>query len=328
MAKKCNSNLNTAKKKKNDEFYTRLIDIEDELKHYKDYFSNKIVYCNCDDPYRSNFVKYFITNFETLNLKQLVVTCYKHPGVNENKFEDGSDIPIKFVYNGGDIDDAIVTPLEGDGDFRSDECIAILNEVDVVVTNPPFSLFRDFIDILIENNSNFIVVGSQNDIANVNVFNYLHKGKLWLGVNNIKQFICYVEDESNINKNVKFDKDLGCYMATFGNIGWYTNIEHDKRIDEIELTKTYNPIDYPVYDNYDAISVSRVKDIPKDYDGEMGVPTTFIKNYNPNQFEIIGNSYQLARPTVVNGKIKKVRRFYVNEKCLYDRIVIKNRKLK
>ena len=329
-----NRNLNKAKKAKNDEFYTKLSDIENELSHYKDHFRDKIIYCNCDDPYRSNFVKYFALNFKFLGLKQLIATCYKHPDVDDSDFEEVSDRPIKWVYNGEQIEEqnypdlskAVVIELKGDGDFRSEECVALLKECDIVVTNPPFSLFRDFVDLLIENDKKFITIGSQNNISNINIFNYIHQSKLWLGINNVNKFICHVSDEKNINKNVKFDPELNLYIAVFGNIGWYTNLEHDKRNKDIILYKKYNENDYPKYDNYNAINVSRVKEIPSDYAGLMGVPITFMKNYNPNQFEIIGNSHQLAEPTLVKGKIKKVRRFYLNEKCLYDRIIIRNRK--
>ena len=314
-----NSNLHKAKKAKNDEFYTKLSDIENELSHYKDYFRDKIIYCNCDDPYRSNFVKYFALNFKFFGLKQLIATCYKHPDVDESNFEKVSDRPIKWVYNGEqiegqnypDLSKAIVTNLEGDGDFRSKECLSILKECDIVVTNPPFSLFREFVDIIINYKKQFLLIGSINAITYKGIFPLLRDNKVWLGYNVSNGSMDFIQEDLNT-------KGVPSY--------WYTNLEHDKRNNELILFKKYNNIDYPTYDNYDAINVNRVKEIPCDYTGLMGVPITIMSKYNPKQFEIIGNSYQLAKPTLVKGKIKKVRRFYLNEKCLYDRIIIRNRK--
>ena len=302
-----NSNLRKAAKVKNDEFYTRLTDIENELSHYRDHFKNKIVYCNCDDPYRSNFVQYFALNFKFLGLKQLVATCYKHPDIDDSQFENVADRPIKWVYNGEqiegqnypDLSKAIVTNLEGDGDFRSEECLEILNQCDIVVTNPPFSLFREFVNTLINFEKNFLIIGNNGAIIYKDIFPLLRDDKVWLGYDIVKQFIVNVSDPSKLNKNVEWDAEQNCYIAKFGNICWYTNLSHDKRNEEIILYKKYNNEEYPTYDNYNAINVNKIKDIPCDYKGIMGVPITFLNKYNPLQFEIIGmgNTREFFTPT-------------------------------
>lgn len=330
-----NSNLRKAAKVKNDEFYTRLSDIENELSHYKEHFKNKIIYCNCDDPYRSNFVQYFALNFKFLGLKQLVATCYKHPDIDDSQFEKVADKPIKWVYNGEqiegqnypDLSKAIVTNLESDGDFRSKECLSILKECDIVVTNPPFSLFRDFVNTMLDFNKQFLIIGNQNAITYKEVFPLLRDDKVWLGYDIVKQFIVNVSDSSKLNKNVEWDIEQNCYIAKFGNICWYTNLEHDKRNEEIILFKKYNKEEYPTYDNYDAINVNKIKDIPCNYKGIMGVPITFIDKYNPKQFEILDLSphfFMIQQQGL--SKPKQLSLQNVGRKDPYARILIRNRK--
>ena len=311
--KKNNRNLNKAKKAKNDEFYTKLSDIENELSHYKDHFRDKIIYCNCDDPYRSNFVQYFALNFKFLGLKQLIATCYKHPDIDDSQFEKVAEQPIKWVYNGEqiegqnypDLSKAIVTNLEGDGDFRSEDCLAILNECDMVVTNPPFSLFRDYIDVIMESKKEFLIIGSLGAICFKNTFPYILDGKMWLGYNKHGSGMEFITDNLDTKKVPVY---------------WYTNLEHNKRNEELILFKKYNTEEYIKYDEYDAIEVSRVKEIPVNYTGKMGVPITFLNKYNPKQFEILG----LCR--YIEDNPNPGIRFSISGKQKYARIVIRNRK--
>lgn len=276
MAKK-NSNLNQAKKAKNDEFYTQLSDIERELSHYKEHFRGKTVLCNCDDPYISNFFRYFAYNFEHLGLKRLITTCYKNQTMDLFS-SNNSEQAIWLEYFGDKNGDRVPNPEEigihnfkGDGDFRSAECIELLKQADIVVTNPPFSLFREYVAQLIEYNKKFLIIGSKNAISYKEIFPLLQKNKMWIGITGVKTFM----------------KPYG-ETQTFGNVGWYTNLVHKKRHEELILYKTYNPEDYQKYDNYNAIEVAKVSDIPCDYDGIMGVPITFLDKYNPSQFEILG----------------------------------------
>lgn len=258
-----NKNLHKAKNAKNDEFYTQLTDIEKELMHYKEHFKDKIVYCNCDDPEWSNFWKYFHLNFAHLGLKKLIATFY-HIGNSVYKME----------YTGGndnDISAGTKTPLKGNGDFRSEECIETLKESDIVVTNPPFSLFREYVATLIEHNKSFLIIGNLHAITYKDFFPFLQNNLVWTGNNNVKEF---VQPDGSIKK--------------FGNIGWYTNLDIKKRHEKLILWKTYDSVSYPKYDNYDAIEVAKVADIPVDYDGVMGVPISFIDKYCPEQFDIIG----------------------------------------
>ena len=316
-----NSKLRKAAKVKNDEFYTRLTDIENELFHYKDHFKNKIIYCNCDDPYRSNFVKYFALNFKFLGLKQLVATCYKHPDTDDSQFEKVVDRPIKWVYNGEqiegqnhpDLSKAIVTNLEGDGDFRSEECLDILKDCDIVVTNPPFSLFREFVNTLVDFEKKFLIIGSKNAIAYKEVFPLLKDDIAWLGYSVLSGSMYFVQEDLT-------EKGIPSF--------WYTNLEHDKINEEIRLFKKYNEIEYPTYDNYNAINVDRVKDIPCDYKGIMGVPITFMTKYNPKQFEILN-----ADDFIIDNRVPKKKHGLIkdsagriNGKSKYARIVIRNRK--
>ena len=286
-----NTSLIKANKAKNDEFYTQLADIEEELKHYKKHFMGKTVLCNCDDPYESNFFKYFAMKFNHLGLKKLIATCYdSSPIVGEqlSLFPDKRPYMIQITEvidenRDGAIDltdveyllknKKNITRKLKNGDFRSDECVKVLKEADIVVTNPPFSLFREYIAQLLEYNKKFIVIGSQNAITYKNFFPLLKSNSVWLGFNAVKEFR---KPDGTIQK--------------FGNVCWFTNLDHQKRHEELDLYKRYTAEEYPHYDNYDAINVDRVTDIPEDYYGVMGVPITFLDKYNPEQFEIVGIS--------------------------------------
>ena len=283
MAK--NKNLHSAKNKKNDEFYTQLSDIEKELQYYTQYFEDKVVFCNCDDPEESNFWNYFALNFEHLKLKKLISIHYE-----TTKPSYKLEITKGIDLNGdGKINklDTVKTPLKQNGDFRSPECIEILKEADIVVTNPPFSLFREYIAQLMEYNKKFLVLGSQNAITYKEIFSLIKNNKLWLGVS---------LDGRNIwfripNSYKKFHKmENGIKYAFVAGTIWWTNLEHEKRSKDITLYKKYNSKEYTKYDNYDAIEVAKVKEIPEDYQGVMGVPITFLHKYSPTQFEILGMS--------------------------------------
>ena len=272
--------LALAKKNKKDEFYTQLTDIEKELNHYKEHFKNKVVFCNCDDPKESNFFKYFALNFKYLQLKRLVATHYNE-GEKSYKLEIVEDINKDGKIN---LDDAITTPLKGNGDFRSDECIKILEESDIVVTNPPFSLFREYIAQLIEYNKKFVIVGHQNAISYKEIFQLIKENKIWLGYGfkgGAGHFINkFYEDYASAS-----DRKEG--MIRVSGVHWFTNLEIKKRQEDIILYKKYNEENYPKYDNFDAINIDVTKQIPMDYKGYMGVPITFMDKYNPEQFEII-----------------------------------------
>lgn len=312
-----NKTLQAARKEKNDEFYTQLADIENELKHYRQHFEGKTVLCNCDDPYESNFFKYFAMNFNFLKLKKLIATCYDSSPIAFTQLSllgDGKTIPngsrkayrIELTgvkdYNGdGAIDLADVEymlrygdnppkKLNGNGDFRSEECLELLKQADIVVTNPPFSLFREYVAKLIEYDKKFIIIGNQNAITYKEIFPLLKDNKMWLGYNSGAQIF---RVPTTIERKNLFVRD-GVTYAKFGNICWYTNLEQPKRHELLPLYKKYTPEEYPKYDNYDAIEVSKVAEIPCDYvslencNGIMGVPITFLDKYNPEQFEIIG----------------------------------------
>ena len=285
-----NSNLTKAKTDKNDEFYTQLPDIENELRHYKAHFKDKIIYCNCDDPLVSNFFRYFSLNFAHLGLKKLIATCYQSDNAGV-RTDLSSDTAVKIEYSGGDIVDGmpvaadmVVTPLEGDGDFRSDECIEILKSSDIVVTNPPFSLFREYIAQLMEYEKSFVIIGSMNAITYKEFFPLLKHNQVWLGNKSGGLEFEVPMDFEQKNTYIKGDKKY----AKFGNIVWFTNLDFARRHEDIVLYRQYNADEYPTYDNYDAIEVAKVKDIPVDYDGVMGVPITFLQSHNPKQFEILG----------------------------------------
>ena len=278
-----NANLHKAKDAKNDEFYTQLTDVSKELMHYKQNFKDKTVLCNCDDPTLSAFWKYFHLNFSALGLKKLISTHY-----------DKTQPTYKMEYTGGndnDIEVGVKTSLEGNGDFRNQECLDILDEADIVVTNPPFSLFREYVAVLMEHEKKFLIIGSLNAIKYSECFPFIMNNQMWLGNNNVHNFM---QPDGTVKK--------------FGNINWYTNLDFAKRHEKIILRKEYNDKEYPKYETYDAIEVSKVTNIPVNYNGIMGVPISFMSKYNPEQFEIVGefnhgsdNIFDLAKP-IINGK--------------------------
>ena len=279
-----NANLNKAKAAKNDEFYTQLTDISKELIHYKQNFKDKTVLCNCDDPTLSAFWKYFHLNFSAIGLKKLISTHY-----------DKKEPTYKMVYEGGndnDVEVGVKTPLQGNGDFRNQECIELLKESDIVVTNPPFSLFREYVAQLMEYKKKFIIIGNKNAVTNKDFFPLLKDNKVWIGYNSPAEF----NTPEGVTKKIN------------GLSRWFTNLDIKKRHEKLVLWKTYTPEEYPLYDNYEAINVNKVAEIPVDYDGIMGVPISFMSKYNPEQFEIVGefnhgsdNIFDLAKP-IINGK--------------------------
>lgn len=312
--------LRKAREVKADEFYTQLEDIELEMKHYKQHFKGKTVFCNCDDPYESNFFKYFAMNFNYLGLKKLIATCYVSSpvmytqlslfGDMEQTFEKPAD-PNKKPYkveitevtdeNGDgafDLDDIkqllkskknVCTVLKGDGDFRSEECIELLKEADIVVTNPPFSLFREYIAQLVEYQKRFLIIGNVNAVAYKEVFPLIKDNKVWLGASihsGDREF--RVPDSYPLNAAGCRIDELGIKYIRVKGVRWFTNLEYEERHEDLILYKSYTPEEYPHYDNYDAINVGTTADIPADYYGIMGVPITFLDKYNPEQFEIIG----------------------------------------
>ena len=331
MAKSLNKNLHQAKNAKKDEFYTQLADIENELKHYKDHFRGKTVFCNCDDPRVSNFFHYFSHRFESLGLKKLITTCYKNQNMDLFSTHE-NEKAVMLEYNGdknGDktpnAEEIGIIELQGDGDFRSAESIELLKQADIVVTNPPFSLFREYVAQLMEYDKKFIIVGSMNAITYKEIFQLMKENKIWLGngfsagnayfaTPHIKEFAAGV-----------YNEETG--LVKFRNIHWFTNLDIEKRHEELDLFKTYSPEEYPKYDHYDAINVDKTKDIPGDYPGAMGVPITFLDKFNPDQFEIIDG---LNRYSILDGPTDETRGKYmaqVNGKPIYVRIIIKNKKL-
>lgn len=290
MAK--NSNLVAARAAKADEFYTQLSDIERELRHYKKHFAGKTVYLNCDDPRASNFFHYFSYNFEKLQLKKLIASCYKSQSVD--LFSQGdAEKAVYLEYEGDkngsgvpDVEEIGVKQFDSDGDFRSSESIELLKQADVVVTNPPFSLFREYLAQLIEFDKKFLVIGPTGAITYKEVFPLIKGNRVWLG-NGFQSGNAYFSttDPTGYAKGV-YNAETG--LVKFRNVSWFTNLDIAKRHEELVLYRTYTPDAYPSYDNYDAIEVSRVKEIPVDWEGAMGVPITFLDSYNPEQFEILG----------------------------------------
>lgn len=302
IKKVLNKNLHSAKKGKNDEFYTQLEDIERELKHYKEHFKDKVVYCNCDDPRVSNFFHYFSYNFEHLGLKKLIATCYKSK--ERDLFSDNqSEVAIYLEYNGdknGDnvpnVEEIGIHHLKGDGDFRSSESIELLKQADIVVTNPPFSLFREYVAQLVEYDKKFVIIGNQNAITYKDTFQLVKENKIWFGHSihsGDREF--RVPDSYPLNASGnRIDENGNKYIRVKG-VRWFTNLDYKERYEDLILYKTYNEKEYLKYDNYDAININKTKEIPMDYAGVMGVPITFLDKYNPTQFEIIGNEYNLNR---------------------------------
>lgn len=328
-----NKLLNTAKTAKKDEFYTQLSDIENELRHYRPHFKGKTVLCNCDDPRVSNFFKYFAINFEILGLKKLIATCYKNnePDLfSQNAAEQAVYIIYEGDKNGNKVPDPSemeVLPLQGDGDFRSQECIELLKQADIVCTNPPFSLFREYVAQLIQYDKKFIIIGNQNALHYSEIFPLIKEDKIWLGYGfkgGATHFISKYEDVATAG-----DHKEG--MIRVSGVIWLTNLEIQKRHEMLILYKTYNPSDYPKYDNYEAINVDKTQDIPVDYYGAMGVPDTFLDKYNPDQFEIIGlGCGDLAKQIGItkNYRGRTDVAYTINGKhtCPYSRIIIRRKK--
>lgn len=339
--KALNRSFQAAKKAKEDEFYTQLADIERELKHYRKHFKGKVVYCNCDDPRISNFFHYFSYNFQKLGLKKLITTCYKNQEPDLFSRND-SEQAIYLEYDGQKDGSNVPAPedigqnyLEGDGDFRSAESIRLLEQADIVVTNPPFSLFREYVGQLIEYDKQFLIVGNQNAVTYSELSQLLRENKIWLGTRS-GDMSFRVPDYYPPRKTRFWIDEDGRKWRSMGNACWFTNLDHNKRHEDLILYRTYEPAEYPTYANYEAIEVSRTSDIPKDYPGAMGVPITFLDKHNPDQFEILGNSRELSTPmsdiaekgTYMQGG----PRFYLPNgdgtfRRLYDRIVIRNKRL-
>lgn len=286
-----NKNLNKAKSSKKDEFYTQLPDIERELKHYKKHFKDKVVYCNCDDPRVSNFFHYFSYNFEKLGLKKLIATCYKNQNMDLFSQND-SEHAIYLEYNGDkngnfvpDPEEIGINPLKDDGDFRSIESIELLKQADIVVTNPPFSLFREYVSQLIEYDKKFVIVGHQNALKYKEIFPLIRDNKVWLGFG-FKGGAAHFINKHYEDYATATDKKEG--MIRVSGVHWFTNLDINKRHEDLILYKNYIPEEYPKYENLNAINVNKTKDIPINYAGMMGVPITFMDKHNPDQFEIIG----------------------------------------
>lgn len=287
--------LGEAKAAKDDEFYTQLSDIEKELRHYKKHFKGKVVYLNCDDPRESEFFHYFSYNFEKLGLKKLIAACYKSQNMDLFSTED-SEQAVYLEYEGDKDGDRIpgrdeieVQTFKGDGDFRSPESIALLKQADIVVTNPPFSLFREYVEQLIEHKKKFLIIGNMNAITTRDIWPHVQEGRFWLGVTRAGtgQMWFKVNKDFPVKSGQRTD-EKGQRWQTIGSSAWFTNLDHTKRHEDLILYKPYDPATYPTYDNFDAIEVSKVVDIPMDYDGVMGVPVSFLGKHNPAQFEIVG----------------------------------------
>lgn len=361
MAGSGNKSFSAAIKNKQDEFYTQLTDIEKELRYYRKHFDGKTVFCNCDDPFESNFFKFFVLNFNRLGLKKLIATCYTGSPIanqqlslfdiieetpeNENKpykaivttvydkTGDGSVdmLDVAELFKSGENE---LTEMKGDGDFRSPECLALLDEADIVVTNPPFSLFREYVAVLMEHQKKFLIIGNQNAVVYKEIFPLLMKGEMWLGYKTGD--MAFTVPTYYEPRDTRYWQDEnGQKWRSLGNICWFTNLDIKKRHEEMILVKRYDPSEYPKYVNYDAIEVAKTSDIPCDYAGPMGVPITFLDKYCPDQFEILGYSLDLAWPISTyapEGKTytKGGNRFYLDEgkpqlRRLYDRLVIRNK---
>lgn len=331
-----NKNLNKAKDSKRDEFYTQLSDIEKELKHFKGHFKGKVVFCNCDDPWVSNFFKYFANNFEHLELKKLITTCYKNqsPDLFSN---NKSERAIYLEYSGDKDGDKVPSPeeigvnhLTGDGDFRSKECIELLKQADIVVTNPPFSLFREYVAQLVQYNKKFLIIGNQNAISYKEIFTLIKENKLWLGasIHSGDREFGVPNDYPLRAASYRVDSEGKKFIRVKG-IRWFTNLDYKERHEELILHKKYDPREYSKYDNYKAINVDKTKDIPKDYYGVMGVPITFMDKFNPEQFEIVGSDYEVKEgllPELLIQKWKgKTDRGYIKGKRMYARLLIRRK---
>ena len=338
MAKKSqNTNLTLAKANKKDEFYTQLSDIERELKHYKKHFKDKVVLCNCDDPRVSNFFHFYSCNFEKFGLKKLIATCYKNQDsdlFSQNNSERAIYLEYTGDKNGNNVPDAEeigIKHLQGDGDFRSKECIELLKQADIVVTNPPFSLFREYVAQLVEHKKKFVIIGNLNALTYRDIFKLIKEDKLWFGhsIHSGDREFRVPQDYPLNAAGSRVDEDGNKYIRVKG-VRWFTNLDYTERHEDLLLYKTYNPEEYPTYDNYEAINVNVTKEIPMDYPGVMGVPITYIDKYNPDQFEILG----MASSAGYNAEIvgipfmgDKDARPLINGKNTYARVFIKNKKL-
>ena len=323
-----NKNLNAAKTAKKDEFYTQMTDIERELQHYWKHFRGKVVLCNCDDPYESNFFKYFALRFNQLGLKKLICTCYNGSPIQGNElllhFDGFDSEPTKIAYK---VEITEVKDLNGDGavdlsdvqyllqndknvictlktgDFRDNECIELLKQADVVVTNPPFSLFREYIGQLMEYNKKFLIVGHQNAITYKEVFPLIKENRVWLGYG----FKGGAAHFSSPYDDIATAGDHRDNMIRVSGVNWFTNMEIPKRNEELDLVCRYSPDEYPNYDNYNAINISKTSDIPCDFSGYMGVPITFLDKYNPNQFEIIWQACGNTRASAPSNILSELK---------------------
>lgn len=336
-----NRNLNSARGSKKDEFYTQLSVIEKELKHYKKIFKGKVVYCNCDDPRVSNFFHYFSYSFKKLGIKKLITTCYKNQDMDLFSRND-SEQAIYLEYEGDASDNNVpgaaeigIQYLEGDGDFRSEESIELLQQADIVVTNPPFSLFREYVTQLVRFDKKFLIIGNMNAITYREIFPLVRDNKLWFGpsISSGDREFGVPDDYPLDAAGSRIDDEGKKYIRVKG-VRWFTNLDYRERHEDLILYKSYTAEEYPTYDNYDAIEVGKTKDIPMDYDGKMGVPITFLDKYNPDQFEIIGSFNNGEHGTelgavkveaVTNGKTILWNGPVVDKKPLYKRIVIKRR---
>jgi hypothetical protein len=320
-----NTGLNNAARNRKDEFYTQLVDIENELRHYREHFRGKVIYCNCDDPRESGFFHYFSYNFEVLGLKKLITTCYKSQSRDLFSIND-SERAIYLEYYGDKKNNSVPDPedigikyLNGDGDFRSAECIELLEEADIVVTNPPFSLFNEYVAQLIQYDKKFIIIGNQNAVTYKEIFPLFRDNKMWFGYGFNRNCAHFINRHYT---NYATDRDQREGMIRVSGVAWFTNLDIRKRHEDIILYKEYSEQEYPKYDNFDAIEVSKTKEIPKDYSGLMGVPITFMYKHNPDQFDIVGNAGSYA----VDG-YSLIQELYLNKSKVYKRIVIRNKRI-
>lgn len=318
-----NTNLHKAKDAKNDEFYTQLTDVAKELMHYKAHFKDKIVLCNCDDPTWSAFWKYFHLNFAELGLKKLISTHY-----------DREEATYKMEYTGGndnDIDVGVKTPLEGNGDFRNQECLDLLDESDIVVTNPPFSLFREYVAVLVEHKKKFLILGNMNALTYKEIFPLIRDNQLWYGASihsGDRKF--YVPDDYPLKASGCGVDDNGRKFIRVKGVRWYTNLDYKARHEKLVLWKNYTPEEYPKFDELpDVINIDKVQNIPVDFDGLMAVPITFLDKYNPEQFEIIDalNRYTILDYFGVNEDVQNRHSHCcnINGKSTYYRIVVRKK---
>lgn len=319
-AKPLNRSLHAARATKQDEFYTQLPDIEKELKHYTKHFEGKTVLCNCDDPKVSNFFRYFSNKFHDLKLKRLITTCYRN--ADPDLFSQNVDgRGLRLIYNGEQTPGGRVPGfskldkqmLAGDGDFRSEECVALLKEADIVVTNPPFSLFREYVAQLVEHKKEFVIIGNMHAIKYKGFFELIQRDKVWLGTTHPVAFV--VPDHYEMREVRSWRDESGTNWRSLGNACWFTNLDIAKRHEELVLYKGYSDSANPKYANYDAIEVGKYTDIPTDYDGAMGVPLSFLDHYNPNQFEIVGTNRTVGVTPM--AEIAKKGTFTVGGPCFY-----------